>query len=95
MGMDNKHIGYLYLVDWNARIRWAACGYAAQPLAETQLETGERTGQGQVEQGRVQSSSSSSSSSPPLPKRMEGEVPGLLACIGVLLDRYKSSNGIA
>jgi hypothetical protein len=82
MGMDNKHIGYLYLVDWNARIRWAACGYAAEPHAEQQPAVQEK-GEGEEE---LQA---------PLPKKMQGEVHGLLTCIGVLLDRYKNSNGIA
>lgn len=28
MGMVNKHIGYVYLVDNNCKIRWAGCGLA-------------------------------------------------------------------
>lgn len=28
MGMVNKHIGYIYLVDENCKIRWAGCGFA-------------------------------------------------------------------
>jgi mitochondrial ATPase complex subunit ATP10 len=28
MGMVNKHIGYIYLVDENCKIRWAGCGLA-------------------------------------------------------------------
>jgi hypothetical protein len=40
MGMENKHIGYVYLVDWNARIRWAACGYAAEGQAVQATESG-------------------------------------------------------
>ncbi|EIN08441.1 hypothetical protein PUNSTDRAFT_87856 [Punctularia strigosozonata HHB-11173 SS5] len=30
MGMVNKHIGYVYLVDDKCRIRWAACGDAKE-----------------------------------------------------------------
>jgi ATPase complex subunit ATP10 len=26
IGLENKYVGYLYLVDWNGRIRWAGCG---------------------------------------------------------------------
>lgn len=28
MGMQNKHVGYVFLVDWERRIRWAGCGFA-------------------------------------------------------------------
>lgn len=28
MGMDNKHLGYIYLVDENCKIRWAAVSSA-------------------------------------------------------------------
>ncbi|ORY92939.1 ATP10 protein-domain-containing protein [Leucosporidium creatinivorum] len=28
MGMMNKHVGYVFLVDWEARIRWAGCSWA-------------------------------------------------------------------
>lgn len=28
MGMTNKHVGYVFLVDWDRRIRWAGCGWA-------------------------------------------------------------------
>lgn len=28
MGMVNKHVGYVYLVDDNCKIRWAGCGLA-------------------------------------------------------------------
>lgn len=27
MGLDNKHLGYVYLVDENVKIRWAGCGF--------------------------------------------------------------------
>lgn len=30
MGMLNKHVGYLYLVDWQNRIRWAGVGFAEE-----------------------------------------------------------------
>ena len=30
MGMVNKHIGYIYLVDENCKIRWAGCGFAME-----------------------------------------------------------------
>lgn len=26
IGLENKYVGYVYLVDWNGRIRWAGCG---------------------------------------------------------------------
>jgi ATPase complex subunit ATP10 len=26
MGIQNKFVGYVYLVDWLGRIRWAGCG---------------------------------------------------------------------
>lgn len=28
LGMINKHVGYVFLVDWRSRIRWAAVGAA-------------------------------------------------------------------
>lgn len=28
MGMANKHVGYLFLVDQDLKIRWAGCGFA-------------------------------------------------------------------
>lgn len=28
MGMENKHVGYVFLVDWNCKIRWAGCSWA-------------------------------------------------------------------
>lgn len=28
IGMTNKHLGYVYLVDENAKIRWAAVSFA-------------------------------------------------------------------
>ncbi|QRV76063.1 F1F0 ATP synthase assembly protein ATP10 [Ceratobasidium sp. AG-Ba] len=28
LGMENKHIGYTYLVDENLKVRWAGCGFA-------------------------------------------------------------------
>jgi len=28
LGMLNKHIGYVYLVDENCKVRWAGCGFA-------------------------------------------------------------------
>ncbi|KZS96257.1 hypothetical protein SISNIDRAFT_407428 [Sistotremastrum niveocremeum HHB9708] len=28
LGMTNKHIGYVYLVDENLKVRWAGCGFA-------------------------------------------------------------------
>lgn len=28
MGLDNKHVGYTYLVGADGRIRWAGCGFA-------------------------------------------------------------------
>lgn len=26
IGLENKYVGYVYLVDWEGRIRWAGCG---------------------------------------------------------------------
>ncbi|GAA6002115.1 Atp10p [Rhodotorula paludigena] len=28
LGMPNKHVGYVFLVDWQRRIRWAGCSWA-------------------------------------------------------------------
>ncbi|GAA5857454.1 hypothetical protein JCM8547_009281 [Rhodosporidiobolus lusitaniae] len=28
MGMENQHVGNVFLVDWNRKIRWAGCGWA-------------------------------------------------------------------
>ncbi|BGP00416.1 Mitochondrial ATPase complex subunit atp10 [Rhodotorula toruloides] len=28
LGMPNKHVGYVFLVDWRKKIRWAGCGWA-------------------------------------------------------------------
>jgi len=28
--MINKHVGYLYLVDWESRVRWAGVGFAEE-----------------------------------------------------------------
>lgn len=28
LGFENKHLGFVYLVDENLKIRWAGCGYA-------------------------------------------------------------------
>ncbi|GAA6002523.1 hypothetical protein JCM10207_001161 [Rhodosporidiobolus poonsookiae] len=28
MGMTNQHVGYVFLVDWNKKIRWAGCSWA-------------------------------------------------------------------
>lgn len=35
LGMENKHTGYVYLVDAKGRIRWAGCGKAAPGEAES------------------------------------------------------------
>jgi len=35
LGMENKHVGYVYLVDSSCKIRWAACGKAAPGEAES------------------------------------------------------------
>ncbi|EPQ52136.1 hypothetical protein GLOTRDRAFT_140565 [Gloeophyllum trabeum ATCC 11539] len=37
MGMVNKHIGYVYLVDENLKIRWAGCGDAKAEESEALL----------------------------------------------------------
>jgi ATPase complex subunit ATP10 len=34
LGMVNKHVGYVYLVDENAKIRWAGCGFAREEETE-------------------------------------------------------------
>ncbi|KDQ13412.1 hypothetical protein BOTBODRAFT_33717 [Botryobasidium botryosum FD-172 SS1] len=34
LGMENKHIGYVYLVDSDLRVRWAGCGFAAEGESE-------------------------------------------------------------
>ncbi|BGP15963.1 hypothetical protein JCM10213_004778 [Rhodosporidiobolus nylandii] len=28
LGMENQHVGSVFLVDWNGKIRWAGCGWA-------------------------------------------------------------------
>ncbi|SCV71122.1 BQ2448_2710 [Microbotryum intermedium] len=28
LGMTNKHVGYVYLVDWTGKVRWAGCDWA-------------------------------------------------------------------
>ncbi|MBW0530770.1 hypothetical protein O181_070485 [Austropuccinia psidii MF-1] len=28
LGMVNKLLGYVYLIDWNKKVRWAGCGFA-------------------------------------------------------------------
>lgn len=35
MGMDNKHIGYVYLVDQNGKIRWAGGGLGTEEEKES------------------------------------------------------------
>ncbi|KIJ37002.1 hypothetical protein M422DRAFT_69567, partial [Sphaerobolus stellatus SS14] len=35
MGMINKHVGYVYLVDQNCKIRWAGCGFAVDGEANS------------------------------------------------------------
>ncbi|KAF8311862.1 hypothetical protein DL93DRAFT_2082797 [Clavulina sp. PMI_390] len=35
LGMENKHVGYVYLVDRNCKIRWGGCGKAAPGEAES------------------------------------------------------------
>ena len=37
MGMLNKHVGYLYLVDWQGKIRWASVGFAETQGAEDEV----------------------------------------------------------
>lgn len=45
MGMSNKHPGYIYLVDENCKIRWAAVSFAqtqsqeSETPAQTEPET--------------------------------------------------------
>lgn len=43
MGMSNKHPGYIYLVDENCKIRWAAVSFA-------QTETPEKAAQAQTDE---------------------------------------------
>lgn len=33
-GMENKHIGYTYLLDENIKVRWAGCGFARPEESE-------------------------------------------------------------
>jgi ATPase complex subunit ATP10 len=35
LGMVNKHVGYVYLVDRNLKVRWAGCGKAAPGEADS------------------------------------------------------------
>lgn len=35
MGMMNKHVGYVFLVDWEGRIRWAGCSWATADEEES------------------------------------------------------------
>jgi ATPase complex subunit ATP10 len=32
--MENKHIGYTYLIDENLKVRWAGCGFARPEESE-------------------------------------------------------------
>ncbi|CAE6421646.1 hypothetical protein ACGC1H_001847 [Rhizoctonia solani] len=34
LGMENKHIGYTYLLDDNLKVRWAGCGFARPEESE-------------------------------------------------------------
>lgn len=34
MGMTNKHVGYVFLVDWRRKIRWAGCSWATEDEEE-------------------------------------------------------------
>lgn len=34
LGMENKHIGYTYLIDENLKVRWAGCGFARPEESE-------------------------------------------------------------
>jgi len=34
MGMVNKHVGYVYLIDESCRVRWAGCADAKQEEAK-------------------------------------------------------------
>lgn len=35
LGMENKHAGYVFLLDSQCRIRWGGCGKAAPGEAES------------------------------------------------------------
>jgi ATPase complex subunit ATP10 len=35
MGIDNKIVGYVYLVDKNCKVRWAGCGTATDEEVES------------------------------------------------------------
>ena len=37
IALDNKHVGYVYLVDENVKIRWAGCADAAPEEREALL----------------------------------------------------------
>lgn len=41
MGMTNKHPGYIYLVDENCKIRWAAVSSAQTTAANNAVENGD------------------------------------------------------
>ncbi|KAG8899012.1 Mitochondrial ATPase complex subunit atp10 [Tulasnella sp. 417] len=38
LGLENKHLGFVYLVDENLKVRWAGCGYAKDEEAVYLME---------------------------------------------------------
>ncbi|KAA1138478.1 Mitochondrial ATPase complex subunit atp10 [Puccinia graminis f. sp. tritici] len=55
LGMVNKLLGYVYLVDWNKKIRWAGCGFSNAEEVSA-LFCGTRTLLKRFEENKKQSS---------------------------------------
>lgn len=77
IALENKYVGFVYLLDWTQRIRWAGCGFAwgsrGQPI--TQGETSELSSKDQLDgYGFVDG---------------PGEADRLEVCTQVLLDRLE------
>ena len=51
LGITNKHVGYIYLVDSQAKIRWAGCGFAT-PEEREALRRGVAVLLGRAKEGR-------------------------------------------
>jgi hypothetical protein len=51
LGITNKHVGYIYLVDQHAKIRWAGCGFAT-PEEREALRRGVAVLLGRAKEGR-------------------------------------------
>ena len=77
IGLENKFVAHLYLVDWEGRIRWASCGSpwngdSTDSAAGQNLPMVEGGPSGQVSEGIVQGL---------------GEVQRLERCLQVLMTR--------